>query len=104
MNDVQDKKILEVPAMCYGMCKYEKYPSGECSNPSKFSKFIDAGCNTNFVCEQCGEECTEEQASNDEATLCIACFLQNEEDDHIDDLALNITIAESDAAEVSFDK
>jgi hypothetical protein len=77
--------------MCYGTCKYEKYHSGECNNPSKFSKFIDAGCNPNFICEQCNNERTEEEAG-EEVGYCIYCEEQNKEDETIDNTALDIKI------------
>ena len=57
--------------MCYSRCPFEKLSTGECNNPTKNSYDINAHCNTDFICDQCGERFAEEEEG--EVGYCKSC-------------------------------
>ena len=58
--------------MCYSRCPYENSFSGECNNPRKNSRNIDAHCNNDFICSVCNEQHSEDELSDFEGT-CVDC-------------------------------
>ena len=69
---ITDKQTINGDAMCYGRCPFQKLNSGECDSPSKHKDDINAHCNTDFICDNCGERFIEEEAG-DEVGYCVQC-------------------------------
>jgi hypothetical protein len=59
--------------MCYNSCPYAGSFSGECSNPLKNSKNLDAYCNEDIECKDCGCAIAEDENQGD-TNLCPDCF------------------------------
>lgn len=60
--------------MCYNNCPYAGSHSGECSNPLKNSKNLDAHCNDDVECKGCGCAIAEDE-NEGETNLCPDCFI-----------------------------
>jgi len=91
--------------MCYSNCPFERLSTAECGSPKKNSLSLKAHCCTDFICEQCNERRTEEEAGV-EVGYCQECEEKNKQDeedfdidfsDFVDDKALTEVIALSDA-------
>lgn len=67
------KTLTKDLKMCYATCPYQIGNSGECNNPMRNSKNLDAHCNEDIECKSCGAQFDQEENTGD-CNLCPDCF------------------------------